>query len=246
MVAAGTTTFNFTNNGKLTHEVMVYPIQDLAEMLAKKRAGDDVDEGTYIKQMVGSAPDIEPGKGATFNSDLKPGFYELACHAIGKNPDGSTFLHFDRGQTMTLAVTGPGGPTPSVIEPASTITANMIPGTGELASSWLFNLDHLVANNGKVTFKITNTMDMAHDFIVYPLGNISDFIKGRVATEAEDFEGIKAQVLAEDLPAGKSLDATADLTPGWWVAMCSALSTLPDGTKYVHRDRGQRVTFLVQ
>jgi uncharacterized cupredoxin-like copper-binding protein len=244
MVAAGTTTFNFTNNGKLTHEVMVYPIQDLAEMLAKKRAGDDVEEDAYIKQMVGSAPDIEPGKGATFNSDLKPGFYELACHAIGKNPDGSTFLHFDRGQTMTLAVTGPGGPSAAILEPSSTIALDMQPGTGELASSWLFIPDHLVAKQGKVTFNITNHMDMNHDTVVYPLGNISDLIKDRLAG-GENYDMIKGQQLAEDLEPNKSITATADLTPGWWVAACFVVSTLSDGTKYVHRDRGQRVTFLV-
>ncbi len=245
LVAAGKTTFNFTNTGKLTHELMVYPIQDLAEMLAKKRAGDDVDEMDYIKGMAGSAEDIDPGKSASFDADLKPGLYELACHVIGKNADGSTFLHFDRGQTMTLAVTGPGGPAASILDPSDAIALQMVKGTGDLDSSWLFQPDHLVAKSGDVKFTITNHMDMNHDVVVYPLGNISDLIKQRL-DGGEDYSIIKGQQLAEDLEPGKSIDATATLTPGWWVTACFVVSSLADGTKYVHRDRGQRVTFLVQ
>lgn len=243
-VAAGDVTFNFSNTGNLTHELMVYPVQDIAEMLYLRRQGEEVEEDEYIKGMVGAAEEVEPGKSASFTGTLKAGFYELACHVQGKNPDGSTFLHFDRGQTMTLAAVGPGGPSDSILTPSDNITVEMVPGTGDLESSWLLVPDSLMAKSGEVTFNLNNNMDMAHDFVVYPLGNISAFIADRLAG-GENIEMIDGQQLAEDLEAGDSISATAELTPGWWIGACFVVSQLPDGTSYVHRDRGQRFTFLV-
>jgi uncharacterized cupredoxin-like copper-binding protein len=242
-VTAGDVTFNFSNTGKLTHELMVYPVQDIAAMQALKRKGKDVDEGDYIKGMVGKAEDIEPGKSATFSGKLAPGFYELACHAKGQNPDGSTFLHFDKGQTMTLAAVGAGGPAASVLTPSNTIAVEMAPGTGVLKDSWLFVPDHLVAKAGDVTFNVSNKMDMEHDFVVYPLGDVSTFINHRFAGK-EDYGEIKGEAIIDALAAGKSASATKKLTPGWWIAACFVVSRLPDGTAFVHRDKGQRFTFL--
>jgi plastocyanin len=243
-VPAGDVTFNFSNTGTLTHELMVYPVQDLSAMLALKRNGNDVDEGDYIKAIVGSAADIGAGKSATFNGKLDPGFYEFACHAVGKNPDGTTFLHFDKGQTVTVAAIGVGGPDASVLTPSSTISVQMVPGTGEIKDSWLFVPDHLMAKSGDVTFNISNKMDMNHDVVVYPLGDISGLIKDRLAG-GENYSMIQGQQLAEDLEPGKSVSKVAKLTPGWWGAACFVVSKLPDGTGYVHRDRGQRFSFLV-
>ena len=103
----------------------------------------------------------------------------------------------------------------------------------------------IIDTPGNVDFTINNQMNMTHDFAVYPLGNISAFIADRLAG-GEDYSMINGQILAEDLEGGQSTQATAQLTPGWWVGACFIVSTLPDGTQYVHRDRGQRFTFLVQ
>jgi uncharacterized cupredoxin-like copper-binding protein len=243
-VPAGQVQFNFTNTGTMTHEVWAYPVQDIAKMMTLKRAGQTADETDYIKGVAGNAEDVEPGKSASFTGTLKPGFYELACFKQGKNPDGSTFVHFDRGQSMTLAATGAGGPSTDILTPSATISVDMAPGTEALKDSWLFVPDHLVAKAGDVTFKIVNKMDVAHDFIVYPLGDIGALIKGRLAGQ-EDYAAIKGQQLAEDLEQGKTLQKTVKLTAGWWAAACFVVSKLPDGTSYVHRDRGQRFTFLV-
>jgi plastocyanin len=243
-VQAGDVTFNFSNTGKLTHELMVYPVQDIAALQSLHRQGKDVDEGDFIKGMVGKAEDIEPGKTATFSGKLAPGFYELACHARGQNPDGSTFLHFDKGQTMTLAAIGAGGPSASVLTPSSTIAVEMAPGAGDLKDSWLFVPDHLIARSGDVTFNVANKMDMEHDFVVYPLGDVSTFINHRLAG-GEDYGEIKGEAIIDALAAGKSASATKKLAPGWWIAACFVVSRLPDGTAFVHRDKGQRFTFLV-
>ena len=243
-VSAGKVTFNFSNTGKMEHELFVYPVQDIAAMLMLARKGQSAPEDKYIKGIAGKAEDIPAGKSATFDATLAAGFYELACFKKSKNPDGSTFVHFDKGQSVTVAAVGPGGPSASILTPSSTIAVDMMAGTGDLKDSWLFVPDHLMAKSGDVTFNITNKMQMNHDVVVYPLGDISALIKDRLAG-GENYGMIKGQQLAEDLEPGKSISKTAKLTPGWWAAACFVVSKLPDGTPYVHRDKGQRFTFLV-
>ncbi|MBI4493003.1 MAG: hypothetical protein HY690_09440 [Chloroflexi bacterium] len=246
-VPAGKVKFSFKNAGKQTHEVMVYPMQDLSEMLNLRRQGKDVEEMEYIKGMAGKAEDIDAGKSASFDANLKPGFYELACHVEGKNPNGSTYLHFDKGQSITIAAFGSGGPAPSILTPASTMNVKMVPGEAPLASSWLFYPDRLVVKAGEVTFSVTNNMKEEHDFVVYPLGDISEFIKMRLqGGEHGEYDSIKGNELIEDLSPGKTLQKTFKLTPGLWVAACFMSSKNQDGSTFIHRDRGQRFTFLAK
>lgn len=211
-------------------------------MLALQRADQDVDESDYIKGLAGHVEDVEPGKTATFDATLDPGFYELACFLRGKNPDGSTFVHFDKGQSVTIAATGPGGLTASIGNPAGTLSVVM---TGDPNGSWVFVPNRLEVTAGDVGFKATNQMNQEHDFVVYPLGDISGFIPKRLAGE-EDYSLIKGELLFEDLPIGQSGEKTKTLTPGMWAAACFITSKNPDGTTFLHRDRGQRFTFLVK
>ena len=242
-VPAGKVTFNFKNVGKMTHDFFVYPIQDLSAMLVLKRQDKSgVDEAKYIKELAGGADDIEGGKSATVEATLKPGFYELACHAHGKNPDGSTYSHFDKGQTLTLAVYGAGGPAASVATAASTMSIEM---KGEETGSWLFVPDRLVVTAGDVTFKVTNSMKMAHDFAVYPLGDVSGFVAKKFSG-TEDYTLIKATELMGDLGPGKTDSKTVKLTPGVWSVACFIVSKNADGTSFMHRDRGQRIVFIVK
>ncbi len=245
-VPAGPVQINFTNTGKKIHEVWLYPLQDLVALLALKRQGKDVDETQYIKGLAGKATDIDPGKSATVNATLTPGFYELACFVEAKNPDGSTSVHFDMGMVNTIAVTGPGGPDASVTTPSDTVSLDMAPGTGDLSSSWLFLPDHLVVKAGSVNFKVKNDMpNMKHDVVIYPQTDITPLIHQRLA-DKEDYSIIKGQLLVEDLDSSQSIEKAGNVTPGWWYAACFRVSTLPDGTKYVHSDRGQRFSFLAQ
>ena len=240
---AGKVTFAFKNtSSKMNHELWVYPVQDLSTMLTLKRADQDATETDYLKGLAGHVEDVEPGKTATFDTTLEPGFYELACFLRGKNPDGTTFVHFDKGQSVTVAATGPSGLTAAVGNPAGTLSVVM---TGDPNGSWVFVPDRLEVTAGDVGFKATNQMKMNHDFLVYPLGDISGFIPKRLAGQ-EDYSLIKGELLFEDLPIGQSAQKTKTLTPGMWVAACFITSKNPDGTTFIHRDRGQRITFLVK
>ncbi len=245
-VMAGTpVNFTFKNTGKETHELWVYPTQDVSQMMTLRRAGKSASETQYLKGLVGQTGEVEPAKSANFSATLTPGFYELACYMKGQNPDGSTYRHFDKGQTVTLAAVGQGGPSPAILTAGSTMNVDLVQGTGILADSWLFQPDRLIVPAGNVTFSVTNKMTSEHDFVVYPLGDITKFIADRL-NGGENYDLIKGQPLLEDLAPGKTGQKTAALTPGMWAAVCFMTSKNPDGSTFLHRDKGQRFTFLVK
>lgn len=242
-VPTGKVTFNFKNTGTTSHEVLVYPVQDVTKLLALKRGGTDAEEKDYIKGLAVGLMDIEPGKTATADATLAPGFYELACWAVGQNPDGSTFEHFDKGQTLTLAVTGPGGPSAAITTPGNVVKVAMQDGAN---GSWVFIPDRLAVTAGDVTFTATNGMKVNHDFVVYPIGDVS----GPIAAGLEAGEDIDlaapAVGLFEDLAPGKTDSKSVKLAPGTYVMACFMVSKNADGTAFVHRDMGQRITFVVK
>jgi uncharacterized cupredoxin-like copper-binding protein len=103
-VAAGTVHFVLINDSTdFQHEVWVYPQAQprLQELLAQKRAGNDVDENDYLQGAVGSVVDIDAGDTASFDGVLAPGVYELACF---KQSDiaGATMNHYDMGMHLTI------------------------------------------------------------------------------------------------------------------------------------------------
>ncbi len=242
-VAAGNVTFNFKNSDKMQHELWVYPIQDVTKLMAAKRANQDVDEEEFLKDIAGHDEDIDPGKTDSFTATLKPGFYELACWKTMASADGkSAVVHFDKGQVLTLAVTGAGGPAASISTASSAISVAMKDGA---YNSWVLIPDHLVATAGKVTVSVTNNMKVNHDFVVYPIGDVSDDIaKGLKAGEDIDLD--QAQPIAEDLEPGKSASKDITLTPGTSVMACFMVSKDASGAAFLHRDMGQRITFVVK
>lgn len=245
-VPAGKVTFNFVNKGKLTHELMVYPTQDVTTLLGLHRQDKKADEVALLKGMAGMAEDIDAGKSATFSGTLAPGLWELACHARSKDPAGKTFTHFDKGQFLTLAVIGPGGPAATVTTPASTLSVEM---KGDEAASWPFVPDRLVVSAGEVAFKVTNSMKVEHDFVVNPLIDTTVLVTTKLdmgISHGFDYGKINGTELFEDLAPGKTETKTLKLTPGLYVAACYMVSKAADGTSFIHRDRGQRFTFEVR
>lgn len=245
-VTAGAVRFNFTNKGKLTHEVMVYPVQDITTLLGLHRQDKKADEEALLKGMAGMAEDVDAGKSATIDATLAPGFWELACHVRGKDPSGRTFTHFDKGQFMTLAAIGPGGPAASVTTPASTLTVEM---KGDEAASWLFVPDRLVVRAGEVTFKVTNGMKQEHDLVVNEAGDTTALVTAELdmgMAHGFDYAKIRGTELFEDLGAGKTGQKALRLAPGRYVAACYMVSKAADGTPFLHRDRGQRFAFEVR
>jgi len=111
-VPAGEVTFEVTNNGKFTHELMAYPTQDLSplleEMIESARTGV---EAAHTEEIVGLAANAEgedelvlvPGESGSFTVSLTPGTYELGC-LIVEMVGEETFTHYEKGMRATLVV----------------------------------------------------------------------------------------------------------------------------------------------
>jgi uncharacterized cupredoxin-like copper-binding protein len=119
-VPAGEVTFEVTNEGKLEHELMIYPPQDLSHMLAELVAAAETGEedaheeeeedahGEEIEGLVMSLEGedelvLEPDESGSFTVNLAPGSYELGC-VIVETIGGETFTHYEKGMHTTLTV----------------------------------------------------------------------------------------------------------------------------------------------
>jgi uncharacterized cupredoxin-like copper-binding protein len=244
-VAAGDITISFKNaDTKMDHELWIYPVQDITKLMAAKRAGQSPDEVEFFKDLAGTTDSVAPGASIQIPVTLKAGLYEIACFETIKSADGkSAVVHIDKGQFATLAATGAGGPAASIATASNNLTVEMKDGP---YGSWIFMPDRLVATAGNVTFKVTNNMKIAHDFVVYPIGDVS----GPIAEGLKSGENIDlaapAVPVAEDLDAGKTETNTIPLTPGTYVMACYMVSKNADGTTFIHRDMGQRIVFVVK
>jgi len=91
-VAAGSITFDATNDGTLTHELEVFEgEQDPASLPI-----EDGVANTEGWTMVDEIEDITPGSSADLTLDLAPGTYQIVCNLSG---------HFEKGMYATLTVT---------------------------------------------------------------------------------------------------------------------------------------------
>ena len=112
--------------------------------------------------------------------------------------------------------------------------------------SWLLNPDALVATAGNVTFTVTNNVKINHDFIIYPIGDVSGPIAAGLKSALNIDLPSPAVSVAEDLAPGKTATKAVPLAPGTYVMACFMVSKNADGTTFVHRDMGQRITFVVK
>ncbi len=111
-VAAGEVIFEVTNDGKFTHELMVYPSQDISslleEMVEAARTGIEAEHTEEIEGLVADAEGedelvLAPDESGSFAIRLTPGTYELAC-LIVEMVGEETFTHYEKGMRATLVV----------------------------------------------------------------------------------------------------------------------------------------------
>ncbi|TAK21832.1 MAG: hypothetical protein EPO26_13760 [Chloroflexota bacterium] len=236
-IPAGPVHFAFKNTGKMTHDFWVFPPQDLSAYLAKKRAGEKVKGKDYLKDAT-ELFDLEGGKSGEADYVMKPGLYEVACFVQGKNADGSTYVHYDRGQHRTVEVTGPGVASRMV---APTKTMKIV------ANEWDFMTDSLLVAAGDVTFSFKNTGKMEHDFWVYPLQDRSEYLYRKLKGEkvkGRDF--LKGADELFEFEPGQSGEKVMKLTAGIWGTGCFIVGKNPDGSSFIHADKGQIFTFTVK
>ncbi len=233
-VPAGPVHFTMKNEGKMTHDLWVFPSQDLTPYLAKKRAGEKVKGVDYLKEAT-EVFDLEAGKSGEADMTLKPGLLQVACFVQGKNPDGSTFVHYDKSQQLTMEVTGPGFAS-KMEKPAKAMNV--------VADEWRFETDALLVAAGEVTFGFKNMGRMEHDFWVFPLQDRSEYLYRKLKGESvkgRDF--LKGGEELFEAEPGTSGTKTMKLSSGLWGAACFILGKNPDGSSFIHSDKGQMFTF---
>jgi hypothetical protein len=88
----------FNDSTDFPHEVFIYPKDQpkLADLLARMRAGEDVDETTVLANVAGHVEDVDPGKSVAFDLNLPAGEYEFACF-IKSDIAGQRTVHYDLG-----------------------------------------------------------------------------------------------------------------------------------------------------
>ena len=237
-VPTGNVHFTFKNTGKLSHDFWIYQQQDKSAYLAKKRAGETAKGRDYLKDAT-ELFETEAGESKEADITLKPGLYEVSCFEQSKKADGSTYVHYDKAQHLTLEVTGPGFAT-RMEKPAKAMSV--------VANEWAFEPDTLLVAAGDVTFSFKNNGKMEHDFWVYPLQDRSEYFYRKLAGEA-----VKGRAFLTgsdelfELEAGETAPAkTMKLTPGTWATGCFILGKNEDGSGFIHADKGQIFTFTVK
>ena len=105
-LAPGKVHFVLKNDGKrMLHELWVYPQQQakLQDLLAAKRSGQDVSEDDYLQGVAGKVEDLPAGKTGSFDAQLRPGTYEIACFEVA-TMNGQKMVHYDMGMHATFTV----------------------------------------------------------------------------------------------------------------------------------------------
>ena len=88
---------------QFNHEVWVYPQTQpkFDEMVAAKRAGQDVEELDYLQNVAGHVEDVPAGQTAAFDAMMPAGTYTLACF-ITSDIGGKKMMHYDLGMHLTV------------------------------------------------------------------------------------------------------------------------------------------------
>jgi uncharacterized cupredoxin-like copper-binding protein len=102
----------FNDSATFPHEVFIYPKDQpkLADLLARMRAGEDVDETAVLSNVAGHVEDVDPGKSIAFDLNLPAGDYEFACF-IKSDIAGQRTVHYDLGMhSIVTSTTAPDAP----------------------------------------------------------------------------------------------------------------------------------------
>ena len=249
-LSAGSVAINFTNTGTIRHELYLYPPQDVSGFLRRDPSSTGPADSRPLANLAAGFASTPPGVTGTEAPTLAPGFYELACYLVGNNSDGTPYVHFDRGETATIAVPGPGGPSADVVVAANALNVQAVPGQAGVAGSWLFVPDRLVVRAGSVAFTVSNRLSESHSFAVFPLADLTALTAqllagGATAPNPSAYRSIQAQVLPGTIPPGHTTTGKVELTAGWWAAACLEVGRDASGHSFLHRDKGERFTFLV-
>jgi len=107
-VKAGPVTFDTTNRGSITHEMVIVhgPVTGTLPIVTTsggERALGAIDEEAIAEaDIVGETGDVKPGATVAKRFKLTPGNYVMFCNIDNKAPDGTVTNHYQRGMVATL------------------------------------------------------------------------------------------------------------------------------------------------
>ena len=107
-VKAGAVTFDASNRGSITHEMVIVHAAATGSLPVVTSPGGERAVGAIDEEaideadIVGETGDVDPGKTVTKHFKLTPGSYVLFCNIDTTAPDGSVTNHYTRGMVANL------------------------------------------------------------------------------------------------------------------------------------------------
>jgi uncharacterized cupredoxin-like copper-binding protein len=196
---AGTTTFNLQNLGTIAHEFLVVRSDKSAtELLASVDAGTNrIDEEQL--NVIDEQPEYDPGVPGMVTVNLEAGHYVVMCNIAG---------HYKAGMYADLEV----------------VAAN--PATGAVKGEekeWAISLDAYSHTAGSITFDLTNSGTIAHEFLIVRSDLTSTALLANVDAATKRIDEALLDVIDEqpEYEPGVPGTVTVTLTPGHYVVMCN-------------------------
>lgn len=196
---SGSVPFKIANEGSIAHEFLIVRSDKRAsELLA------DVDPATgrideALIDVVDEQPEFDPGTPGAVTVDLAPGHYVVMCNIAG---------HFQAGMYTDLDI---------VPAPVSTSGIN-----GDEAE-WHITLDSYTHASGPITFNLTNSGTIAHEFLIVRSDAYANQLLASVDPVTKRIDEALLDVIDEqpEYEPGTPGSVTVDLSAGHYVVMCN-------------------------
>jgi uncharacterized cupredoxin-like copper-binding protein len=108
VVKAGKVTFDVTNTGAATHEMVLVRAPSIASLprvttaTAERAVGDVDEEAIAPADTMGETGDVKPHAHVTKTFTLQPGTYVMFCNIDDTSSDGTVTNHFQHGMSAML------------------------------------------------------------------------------------------------------------------------------------------------
>ncbi len=204
----GKVSFLVTNEGTETHEFVVLATKTPAAdfpIVSFEGEANRIDEDAKGVVNVGETGDMEPGSSKMLTIDLKDGHYAVVCNLPG---------HYAMGMHQDFWAT------PGTAAPVTVTLGETDPNT------MYIHLSQPFANEGPVSFLVTNEGTETHEFVVLATKTpAADFpivsFEGEANRIDEDAKGVVNVGETGDMEAGTTAMLSIDLKDGHYAVVCN-------------------------
>jgi uncharacterized cupredoxin-like copper-binding protein len=206
---AGEVEFAIANFGTIQHEFLVVKT-DIANgkipLGADNRFSEEGEGLTVIDEISEWAVD----EAKVLKVTLDPGNYQLLCNIAG---------HYANGMNIPFVVEKGSSVAPVKEKPAATVLSNAVTGS---VKEWEVDIDAVGATAGDVTFTMTNSGTIQHEFLVVK----TDIADGKIPLGADNRFSEEGEGLAviDEIPEWNIKETktlTVKLDPGNYQLLCN-------------------------